>query len=600
MAEAQTVAPPAEIDAFAEQQFAQLIEAGELVGGAMVVVHQGQLIYSRGFGYESLEHKHPVDPARTVFRLGSVSKLFTSVAVLQLVEQKKLALDAPLASYMPEVPIPNNFDEPVRLWHCLTHTHGFDPGWIIAGAALDPSEQLPLGTFLAERLPPRIAPPGETYVYSDVGFALAGYAVERAAQQPLAHYLREHVFQPLAMQQSTFEQQLPAELARNLAPGYRYAGKTLKRQPYCYVLPTPAAGMSSRPLDMAPFMIALLEGGTLGQYRLLRSESVSQLFQKHFTHHPEMLGTALGLYEERHAGYTYLQQTGAMPGYCSVIVLVPEQRLGLFLTCNQFGSDKFNGLIEEFFAQMLPSRPMPQSQQPTPVEGKAHYVGRFRYLSHSHATLARLAAFGGAVRSLNIYRTDDGALCFRARGENRWEEVQPGLFRHFDDFITLHQNHRGRLQLEMGLWAFERVSWYEDERLHWLGLPALLLVLGTVVLRGALGRRFLWGRSDAERQLRQLLWATAVVQVFFALSLAFALWYDDPYEWYYGVPLPVIVLLCLPILAAGLTCLAGAKWGRLLWRERKYWRRLEELLVLGCLTLFALATWYWNLMGYHL
>ena len=195
-------ADPADLEAFFDAFVTAGMAAHTLPGVTVAVVADGAPVFLRGYGYADRERSIPVDPATTLFDVGSVAKLFTFTAVMQLVEQGRLDLHADVNRYLTRFQVPATFPEPVTAAHLLTHTGGFDE-WDIGAAARTSAEVLPVCEYLARRLPPRIRPPGEIIAYSNHGTALAGCLVEEISGMPFADYIKRHIFAPLDMTRSS-------------------------------------------------------------------------------------------------------------------------------------------------------------------------------------------------------------------------------------------------------------------------------------------------------------------------------------------------------------------------------------------------------------
>lgn len=203
------------VDEFFESQMNRL----HIPGLVLTVVKDGKPILTKGFGWADMESGKRVVAEKTVFRVGSVSKLFTAAALLQLVERGSIDLNADVSTYLNPVDIDDNFREPVTAAHLLTHTAGFDDRYI-GIATRHQADRSPLPEYISARLPPRIRPPGELIAYSNHGYALAGLLVEEISGVPFETYVDEHLFRPLRMTRTGFE--LPARLEVDLAVGYRY------------------------------------------------------------------------------------------------------------------------------------------------------------------------------------------------------------------------------------------------------------------------------------------------------------------------------------------------------------------------------------------
>ena len=197
-----------ELEAFADQFFPRQMKKLHIPGVSFVLVQDGEIVLAKGYGDADLETGSPISPDTTVMRIGSISKLFVATAVMQLVEQGKLDLDTDINQYLTAFQVQDTFGEPVTLAQLLTHTAGFeDPPY---ESYTDPGLVRPLGAYLAESMPPRTEPPGETHRYSNHGYALAAYVVEQVSGQPFDQYVSEQILQPLGMSQQRLSPRPPS------------------------------------------------------------------------------------------------------------------------------------------------------------------------------------------------------------------------------------------------------------------------------------------------------------------------------------------------------------------------------------------------------
>jgi CubicO group peptidase (beta-lactamase class C family) len=155
------------------------------------VVKDGKLFFAKGYGYADLENNIPVDPEKTIFRTGSVGKVFTWTAVMQLVEQGKLDLNADINTYL-DFRIPDTYPQPITLKHLMTHTSGIEDRWI-GSLTPDASELVPEREWLVANFPGRVRPPGEAAGYSNYNAMLAGYIVARVSGEPYEQYIQKHI-----------------------------------------------------------------------------------------------------------------------------------------------------------------------------------------------------------------------------------------------------------------------------------------------------------------------------------------------------------------------------------------------------------------------
>ena len=179
---------PSEIKAFADAYFTQAMLENRIPGAAIVIVKGGEVIFSSGYGYASLESQVPFSPEETVVHAKSLSKLFTAAAVMQLSSQGKLDLEADINPYLTDFQLEKRFPGNVSTINLLTHTSGF-PDRDIGTMARTAADLTPLGEYLANRMPPQQYPPGDRISYSDHNISLAGYLVQEISGKPFDQYI---------------------------------------------------------------------------------------------------------------------------------------------------------------------------------------------------------------------------------------------------------------------------------------------------------------------------------------------------------------------------------------------------------------------------
>jgi CubicO group peptidase (beta-lactamase class C family) len=294
---------PKEMEAFIDG-FMGAQTPGAIGGATVAVVKDGELFFSKGYGYADVDRQIPMDPAQTLVRPGSISKLFTWTAVMQLVEQGKLDLDADVNTYLKGIKIPATYDAPVTLRNILTHTAGFEDGGIGYLLARSDKDLEPLQDFLAAHMPARVRPPtrdfgtGTGASYSNWAAALAGDVVATVSGMSFDDYVRQHIFAPLGMTSSTFSEPLPENLAARMSGGYEFRDGKLERQPFELLHNwAPAGSLSSTATDMAKFMLAYLQDGTAADGHMLRPETVRLMYTRTLSPDPALNGTLLGFYE---------------------------------------------------------------------------------------------------------------------------------------------------------------------------------------------------------------------------------------------------------------------------------------------------------------
>jgi CubicO group peptidase (beta-lactamase class C family) len=486
---------PQEVGAFFDRIIPQQLEEYHIPGAAVALVKDGEVVFAGGYGFADLEEERPVDAGRTLFRTGSVGKLFTWTAVMQLAEQGKLDLHADVNDYLSNFQIPEAFSGPITLEHLLTHTAGFEDG--PAGMMRARPEDLePLGTFLGRRVPARIYPPGSVTAYSNYATALAGYIVEEVSGLPFEQYDEENIFGPLGMDRTTFRQPVPAALADDLATGYLYVDGGFQPQPFEVYQIVPAGSTSGTATDMARFMIAHLQEGKPGDGRILGQQTAQLMHQPHFANDPRLAGMAYGFYEVRVNGRLLLTHAGEPRFSRSQLYLLPEDNLGLYVAYNAPGG----GIARQELAQAFFDRfyPAPVTALPEPPPGGAQRArlleGRYVSSRSARTTIEALRLlFDPSFQPITVRATQDGYLethhpAIRSRDPAayqpaRWVETEPNLYTRTDgrDLLAFRQGPGSATWLFLdsvaprGYRRLEGTEGLLSQPLVPLGLVALLL-----------------------------------------------------------------------------------------------------------------------------
>ncbi len=346
-------------------------------GVAVAVVRDGCLAAFHAHGVADTGSGAPVDQD-TVFRIGSLTKTLTAIAVMQLWEQGLVDLDAPVSDYLRAfrlVPASPRLG-PVTLRHLLTHTAGIGywprprdllrPGLGSGVQTRRPAR--PLAEYLRSGLRIEVEP-GTKWMYSNHGFAALGQVVEDVTGQPFDRYLRERVFDPLGMGHSDLV--LSERVRARLATGYVLGGRGLRPVPW-RDLPTPGGGaVCSTIEDMAVYVAALLAGGHNGNRAVLRPETVASLFAPHFRADPRTPGMGLAFELSREGGHRVAGKGGVVSGFLAEIALAPDDNFGVVVLSNSGGLDGRGAPTPLALAIMrhlldLPSSPIPTDLAPHP------------------------------------------------------------------------------------------------------------------------------------------------------------------------------------------------------------------------------------------
>ena len=501
------------------------IAQDDIAGVTLIVVKDGKVFFQKGYGYADVKTKKPVSPEETLFRIGSVSKLFTWTAVMQLHEQGKLDLDRDINEYL-DFKIPDAGGKPITLKNILTHTAGFEEQ--IKDLFKYEATNLNLGDYLKTHIPKRIFAPGTVPAYSNYATALAGYIVERVSGQPFDDYVEANIFRPLKMTRSSFRQPLPPELQPLMASGYQLASSDAER--FEVVAPFPAGSMSSPASDMARFMLAHLQQGQLDGARILKPETVAQMHSRLFAMDDAALGMAHGFYEETRNGQRIIGHGGDTVYFHSDLHLMPAANLGFFVSYNSGGRGRasLREVIWKSFLDRYYPAPPPSPAVAAPIENAGAVSGTYLISRRGEGSFVKaLGLFGQAsVQPVDQDGTITVSALMQPNGQpKRWRQIAPMIFREVDgqDTLVFKPDANGRMQLvpSYPFMIFQRVGVWENGKIllivAGLSLAVMLLTLVFAPIWWLVRRRYnhKLELTATEKWLRRAVW------IVFALDLIF-------------------------------------------------------------------------------
>jgi CubicO group peptidase (beta-lactamase class C family) len=391
----------------------EILNRWPTVGLAVGVVRNGSLEFFHGHGLADIGSNTPITED-TVFRIASITKTFTAIAVMQLWEQGLVDLDAPANDYLRAYKLisAKATFRPATVRHLLTHTSGIPevvyasdllhPGWGPFGArpavhSVKVGEPMP---SLAEyyrgglRL---VVEPGSAFAYSNHGFATLGQIVEDVSGMPLERYLREHIFEPLGMADSDL---VRSDLvASRLATGYVLGPSGARAVPDREWVGAGAGGIYSTPRDMARYVAALLGGGANEYGSVLQPATLATMFEPHYQPDPRMPGVGLAFFRSDAGGHRVVWHEGILPGFNSELLVAPDHGVGVIAFTN--GSSGAMAWLPTELGRLLrhlidvPDE-IVRSDVPQHPEIWDEICGRYQLLQHISDLRGRVMMGGGA------------------------------------------------------------------------------------------------------------------------------------------------------------------------------------------------------------
>lgn len=496
------------------------IGRGDIPGAVVVIVKDGSILLGKGYGYADVAARKPVDPASTLFRPGSVSKLLTWTAVMQLVEKGKLDLDADVNQYL-DFEIPPFDGKPVTLRNIMTHTSGIEETarGLITG---NPDDAITLEDYV-KVIPTRIFAPGITPSYSNYATTLAGYIVQRVAGVSFDDYVDQHLFAPLEMQHASFRQPLPPALEPFMSKGY--AAGSDEPKSFEIVNPAPAGALSASGDDMGHFMLAHLQGGAYTNGRILEAATAKQMHETALDIVPPLNRMLLGFYELNINGHRVISHAGDTQWFHSELSLFMDDGVGLFVSFNSAGKEGVAGKLRSALFKGFADRylPGPIAEGEVDAETAKLHAGQIAgvYENSRRADFV-FTSLTYLIGQVKVAPDGKGSIIVPSitdlAGEPvKWREIAPYVWRDINSGNRLAAKvvdgavTRFSFEPVSPFMVFDRVPWWKSSA--WLS-PALLIALialGLTVLAwpiSAMVRRHYgvrYGLSDADARAHRVV-----------------------------------------------------------------------------------------------
>jgi CubicO group peptidase (beta-lactamase class C family)/D-alanyl-D-alanine dipeptidase len=360
---------------FIQQQMAEK----ELPALSIAIIDDQQIVWAEGFGMADPKSKIPAT-ADTVYRIGSVSKLFTDIAIMQLVERGELNLDAPVTDYLPDFHPRNPFGTPITLRQLMSHRSGLlrEPP---VGNYFETSQPTLAATVQSLNNTELVFPPNTHTKYSNAAIAMVGYVLETRSHEPFAKYLKSSVLDPMGVRHSSFEPE-PAIIA-NLAKGEMWTYDSLNFQAPTFQLGmAPAGSMYSTVNDLGHFVSVLLAQGKTENGAILKPATLDQMWSPQFPN-PGGRVFGLGFIVRSLDGHRLVGHGGAIYGFATTVDLLPEDKVGVVLVATK---DAVNAVTERIGQESLrlvlahrAGKPLelPPATSPVPQELGRKLAGRY-------------------------------------------------------------------------------------------------------------------------------------------------------------------------------------------------------------------------------
>jgi CubicO group peptidase (beta-lactamase class C family) len=518
-----------DVEAFLDGLIPLQIGMDDIAGATVAIVKDGKLLFAKGYGFADMKARKPVIADTTLFRIGSITKLFTWTAVMQLVEEGKIDLDADVGAYI-DFQLPQTFGKPVTMRNLMTHRPGWEDVYKELGARQ--AKDINLGAYLKEHIPAQIFAPGSVPAYSNYGAALAGYIVERVANMPFDRYVEERILKPLGMTRTTMRQPLPEGLTNDMSSGYRL-GSADKANDFENVNAYPAGSMAATATDMARFMIAHLNKGELDGARILQAETARAMHDTRLESDKNLNAMALGFYEATRNGQRVISHGGDTVAFHSDMHLLVDRNVGFFVSYNSAGrgdSPPRAPLWRAFLDRYFPYTPPDEPTLASAKEDALKVAGTYRSSRRGESSWTRLLGVLGEAR---VTADEEGILTVDnftdITGQpRRWREVAPLVYRNVvgQERIVFKPDAQGTMTLMTAapIAVLQRVGPLDDQLVVLTVALGSLLVMAMTILLWPVAAIARWHygaglpHNGLERLLRYAVFAVCAANIAFIVG----------------------------------------------------------------------------------
>mmetsp|Transcript_1441 Transcript_1441/g.1974 ORF Transcript_1441/g.1974 Transcript_1441/m.1974 type:complete len:647 (-) Transcript_1441:1301-3241(-) len=609
------------VRSFFDSHVPKLMNEANTVGMVVSAVYKGRIIFKKGHGHGNLEQKIPVSPDKTLFRPGSISKLITFTAVMQLVEQGKIDLNEDINTYL-DLKIQNDtFTEPITMLHLMSHTAGYED-FIFNLFVKDPKKLLTLEQAVKDRKLQRILPPGKEIAYSNYGVMIAGYIIELISGMPFENYVEKFILGPLSMKSSTFRQPLPKKFEQHMSIGYSHDGKNARPHEFELIQGTPAGGLTATATDIARFLLAHLSPDSVNN--ILKPATMRKMHSTLFRQFQGINGMAHGFIELNTNGERIIGHSGDTIYFHSLCFIMPERNFGVYFSSNTMGNaGPRDAVTTTLFQQFMDNF----SPAPTGAELSKGFQSSTDHSAYvgDHLTNRRSESdFSKLLMSLSFnvkVQADHNKPCTRISSQGTVEmnciqilsfdtmkmedyvEIAPGLFQKVDGqarvaFLT---NDEGKVDKLIGtlipVMLFKRPPWWESPLLNVLVLGSgfIILFLGLFCPPIGLISIFLPKNEQERAAMIARCLAFAVVTLYFSFAISAFISFGSDFLFMGPLPIqPFFYLKAAVVMSLPLPFLAVFAVKRRFWSS---WSRFFYTLFAVVINMISLLLCHWKFIS---
>jgi len=582
----------------------QITEENNVPGAILSIVKADSTLLVSGYGVQEIKSKKAVDPTESLFRIGSVTKNITALALMQLVEKGKIDLYGDANDYLVSYQLKNEYEKKITPYDLITHTAGLDNHLLGVQSRdfLDPEDLAP---HVIKQFPDQIRQPGEVQLYSSYGTALIAVMIQDVTGMLFNDYVQENIFDPLGMQSTYFfVQDVDKD---NLASSYLLINDEhihLKTINGIYIYPTGSVMTTAE--DMAQYMKVFTSDGLVNGIQIIKPQTLALMSGRIFGPFSDLhIGYSIGFFNNNNFNERMYNHTGGIHGFASAMNIYPDSKLAIFLSGNarSTNSNFYGDAKKELEALLLDHNKnlKPELEFSTDVDEKLlnQYAGKYRSVNYSTKTVEKVAMLMGYNSEIDVEVAGDNII---SKSNDTLKMLSDGRFwsEKNQQFFAFKQGIEGDKYLINSNGFFEKISFYDSSsfQLNWV-LFVVLIQLVSLLIYAAYGTI---KKLRIKNSFKWQAWLNILVAlsiILFSFLLAVATNTVNPWESAYGILDYVKNILLIPFFIIGLIILNIVI---LLFKRTKTQSvvfRIFGIVVLISQVSFIFWMYYWNLIGFN-
>lgn len=599
---------PLKLEPFMDGVINSKLEEKNIAGATLCIVNRDGSLLNKGYGYSDFEKRELVNGDSTLFRIGSISKMFVWISVMQQVERGNLDLNTNINDYLVDFKIPDTYSDPITLTHLMTHTPGFEDK-LLKLFTLDTSEIKPLSDVLRNQIPQRVRPAGVHAAYSNHGTAIAAHIVELVSGMEWNEYVESNIFIPLGMHSTTFRQPLPDTLSDRFSKGYKHVNGLMVEKSFEIIPLAPAGAVTTCGPDMGKFMQMLLNRGQFNGVSILDTSTFSLMMKPVMYQAEGVNPSRYGFMDVSHKGLSVIGHGGDTFWFHSLMVLVPEYKTGIFLSFNSDGGGgTYVDVFDQFADQFLIENFEPLPTVDMDIESLQRFSGEYMANRYPHSDYFKLVSL---MNRMEIFADDGKLKVVRGGKTSFWLPVDSLLFQKENeaDLMAFESDSEGNITHafdgRMSIMAYDKVTSIDKQSTHLAIFIGVLILSIIVVVYWPMVyfiRRKHQPMSIAKNPLafgaKLTAWLAAFMLLLFYFMILTSL--GDVEDSVYSVPAALKVSFVIPFIIIIL-------WIVMLFKTWSTWKyggtRIRSRIFYTILLIAnALALWqiyYWNFLGWN-